>query len=139
MKTAGKYLIMTIAALLMITMSSCDDKDEIEYNLTGTWYTSQEIDYGVYTWGEGTVMSFNDNRDGTITAVGDRNFLVFRWRWMSGYRYDTTMELRFTDGSYAYIEGADATYKSFSGTWYNSIEDFEDHVNGQYFRMRRAD
>ena len=140
MKTFSRYLFLTLTAVLMMTMSSCDDKEEVEFNLPGTWYTDQEIDYGAYTWGVGTVMSFNESHDGYIGAAGDsQHYLYFTWYWLNGYKYETTMVLQFRDGTTAYIEGAQASYRRFSGTWFNSLMDFEDGYNGTYFSMHRVD
>ncbi len=136
MKTLKNYLILIIGLLMTITMTGCDDKEEVEYNLPGTWYTAQNIDFGVYTWGEGTVMQFNSSHQGTIGTATDNDFLVFEWNWLNeGYN---VMELYFyTDNSYAYIVGADASYNTFSGTWYNNYADFSNRRNGQRFIMRR--
>lgn len=137
MKTFSKHLFVLIATMMLFTMSSCDDKEELEYNLPGTWYTEEEIDFGADVWGSGTVMTFNQNHQGTIGTSTD--YLIFEWRWLTGYKYDTTMELHFiNDGSYAYIEGAEAGSRTFSGVWYNSYDDFVDGAYGQYFFMRRA-
>ena len=37
----------------------------------GEWYTSEEIDFGVYTWGRGTIMTFNARNQGTIGSYGE--------------------------------------------------------------------
>ncbi len=115
---------------------ACDTEDDTEYNLPGEWYTSEEIDFGKYTWGRGTVMTFNRQYQGTIGSNGDPDYLIFRWNWVrSNYNL---MELEFIgDGSMAYIQGASADANSFSGTWYNSWMEYRDGVNGQPFRMRR--
>ena len=98
--------------------------------------TSEEIDFGAYTWGRGTIMTFNARNQGTIGSYGDPNYLLFRWNWVSG-AYNL-MELEFYDGgSMAYIEGAMADSYSFSGTWYNSWREYQDNIHGQPFRMRR--
>lgn len=47
-------------SVLFIGLTACDDQEETEYNLPGEWYTSEEIDFGAYTWGRGTVMTFNE-------------------------------------------------------------------------------
>ena len=39
----------------------------------------------------------------------------------------------YGDGTYAYIGGAEATGRTFSGTWYNTWQDFRDRINGQPF------
>ena len=39
--------------------------------------------------------------------------------------------------AYAYIWGAEATDRTFSGTWYNNWRDFRDRIDGQPFYMRR--
>ena len=38
-------------SVLFIGLTACDDQEETEYNLPGEWYTSEEIDFGAYTWG----------------------------------------------------------------------------------------
>ena len=99
-------------------------------------FSSEEIDFGAYTWGRGTIMTFNARNQGTIGSYGDPNYLLFRWNWVSG-AYNL-MELEFYDGgSMAYIEGAMADSYSFSGTWYNSWREYQDNIHGQPFRMRR--
>lgn len=96
------YAKIAILTVLLIGFASCDTEEETEYNLPGEWYTSEEIDFGAYTWGRGTLMTFNARQQGTIGSLGDPNYLVFRWRWMSG-GYNL-MELEFyDDGSMAYI------------------------------------
>lgn len=137
MEKTKRLLFLTISLITLLGFTSCDDRDEVEFYLPGTWYTSQEIDYGTHTWGRGTVMTFNENYEGTIGTTTSGDFLTFRWRWInSGYN---TMELQFTDGTSAYIEGANAGYSSFSGTWYNSWNEFQNQYNGQSFYMRRDD
>ena len=114
-----KYTKMLLLFVLVLGLTSCDSEEETEYNLPGEWYTSEEIDFGAYTWGRGTIMTFNARNQGTIGSYGDPNYLLFRWNWVSG-AYNL-MELEFYDGgSMAYIEGAMADSYSFSGTWYNS-------------------
>lgn len=136
MKTFSRYLFIALATMMLLTITSCDEKDEVEFNLPGTWYTEEEIDFGVDVWGRGTIMTFNQNNQGTIGTEED--YIIFQWHWLNSFKYDTTMELRFEDGTYAYIEGADAGARTFSGTWYNSYNDFMDKEYGQYFYMRRA-
>ena len=136
MKKFSRYLLITFTTMMLFTLASCDDKEDVEFNLPGTWYTEQEIDFGATVWGKGTVMTFNQNHQGTIGTSID--YLIFDWHWLSDYSFDTTMELRFQDGTYAYIEGADAGARTFEGTWYNSYADFYGKVDGQEFIMRRA-
>lgn len=136
MKDMLKYTKVLLLFVLALGFTSCDSEDDTEYNLPGVWYTDEEIDFGIYTWGRGTVMTFNMNNQGTIGSDGDPNYLVFSWRWADG-AFDL-MELRFfDDGSTAYIEGAMADSYSFSGIWYNSWREYRDGFNGQPFRMRR--
>lgn len=100
-----KYTKMLLLFVLVLGLTSCDSEEETEYNLPGEWYTSEEIDFGAYTWGRGTIMTFNARNQGTIGSYGDPNYLLFRWNWVSG-AYNL-MELEFyDDGSMAYIEGA---------------------------------
>ena len=131
-----KYTKMLLLFVLVLGLTSCDSEEETEYNLPGEWYTSEEIDFGAYTWGRGTIMTFNARNQGTIGSYGDPNYLLFRWNWVSG-AYNL-MELEFyDDGSMAYIGGAMADSYSFSGTWYNSWREYQDNIHGQPFRMRR--
>ena len=124
-------------SVLFIGLTACDDQEETEYNLPGEWYTSEEIDFGAYTWGRGTVMTFNERYQGTIGSKGDPNYLIFRWYWVEGVY--NLMELEFLDdGSMAYIWGAQADAITFSGTWYNSWREYKDDMNGQSFYMRRV-
>lgn len=127
-----KYTKMLLLFVLVLGLTSCDSEEETEYNLPGEWYTSEEIDFGAYTWGRGTIMTFNARNQGTIGSYGDPNYLLFRWNWVSG-AYNL-MELEFYDGgSMAYIEGAMADSYSFSGTWYNSWREYQDNIHGQLF------
>lgn len=131
-----KYTKVLLMFVLVLGLTSCDSEDDTEYNLPGEWYTDEEIDFGIYTWGRGTIMTFNMSNQGTIGSDGDPNYLIFSWRWVDG-AYNL-MELRFLgDGSTAYIEGAMADSYSFSGIWYNSWREYQDDFNGQPFRMRR--
>ena len=123
-----KYTKMLLLFVLVLGLTSCDSEEETEYNLPGEWYTSEEIDFGAYTWGRGTIMTFNARNQGTIGSYGDPNYLLFRWNWVSG-AYNL-MELEFYDGgSMAYIEGAMADSYSFSGTWYNSWREYQDNIH----------
>lgn len=136
MKSVYKYAGFALLLFVITGLVSCDTEEQTEFNLPGEWYTSEEIDFGVYTWGRGTVMTFNARNQGTIGSWGDPNYLVFRWNWVSG-AYNL-MELEFyDDGSMAYIWGAEADAYTFTGTWYNSWREYEYDINGQPFRMRR--
>lgn len=136
MSNVLKYTKLLLMFVLVLGLTSCDSEDDTEYNLPGEWYTDEEIDFGIYTWGRGTIMTFNMSNQGTIGSDGDPNYLIFSWRWVDG-AYNL-MELRFLgDGSTAYIEGAMADSYSFSGIWYNSWREYQDDFNGQPFRMRR--
>lgn len=53
-----KYTKMLLLFVLVLGLTSCDSEEETEYNLPGEWYTSEEIDFGAYTWGRGTIMTF---------------------------------------------------------------------------------
>lgn len=57
-----KYTKMLLLFVLVLGLTSCDSEEETEYNLPGEWYTSEEIDFGAYTWGRGTIMTFNARR-----------------------------------------------------------------------------
>ena len=48
-----KYTKMLLLFVLVLGLTSCDSEEETEYNLPGEWYTSEEIDFGAYTWGRG--------------------------------------------------------------------------------------
>lgn len=54
-----KYTKMLLLFVLVLGLTSCDSEEETEYNLPGEWYTSEEIDFGAYTWGRGTIMTFS--------------------------------------------------------------------------------
>lgn len=136
MESVYKYARFALLLFVITGLVSCDTEEQTEFNLPGEWYTSEEIDFGAYTWGRGTVMTFNARNQGTIGSWGDPNYLVFRWNWVSG-AYNL-MELEFyDDGSMAYIWGAEADAYTFTGTWYNSWREYEYDINGQPFRMRR--
>lgn len=63
-----KYTKMLLLFVLVLGLTSCDSEEETEYNLPGEWYTSEEIDFGAYTWGRGTIMTFNARNQGTIVV-----------------------------------------------------------------------
>ena len=50
------YKLLFLSVFIM-GFTSCDDREDTEFNLPGEWYTSDEIDFGIYTWGRGTVMT----------------------------------------------------------------------------------
>ena len=52
-------------------------------------------------------------------------------------RYNSMELFFYGDRTYAYIWGAEATGRTFSGTWYNNWQDFRDRIDGQPFYMRR--
>ncbi|MGL4852121.1 MAG: hypothetical protein ACRC3Z_05690 [Phocaeicola sp.] len=131
-----KLVLLTI---LMIGFTACQDKSEVEFYLPGTWYTEQAIDYGDSSvWGSGTQLIFSaSGNQGIIGTEISSEFLIFTWRWHNeGYN---TLELKFMDGTYAYINGIEASSNRLTGTWYNSYWEFEDRIDGQTFRMRRID
>ena len=108
MKMIKRYAGILMMLTLLVGFTSCESEEETEFNLPGEWYTNEEIDFGAYTWGRGTLMTFNARNQGTIGSAGDPNYLVFEWRWIDG-GYNS-MELHFYgDGTYAYIWGAEAT------------------------------
>lgn len=69
---AGILMMLT----LLVGFTSCESEEETEFNLPGEWYTNEEIDFGAYTWGRGTLMTFNARNQGTIGSAGDPNYLV---------------------------------------------------------------
>ena len=71
MKLIRKYAGLLLMLTLLVGFTSCESEDETEFNLPGEWYTNEEIDYGAYTWGRGTVMTFNARNQGTIGSIGD--------------------------------------------------------------------
>lgn len=93
MKLIKKYAGLLLMLTLLVGFTSCESEDETEFNLPGEWYTNEEIDYGAYTWGRGTVMTFNARNQGTIGSIGDPNYLLFEWEWIDG-GYNS-MELHF--------------------------------------------
>ena len=54
-KYAGILMMLT----LLVGFTSCESEDETEFNLPGEWYTNEEIDFGAYTWGRGTIDLYN--------------------------------------------------------------------------------
>ena len=62
------YKLLFLSVFIM-GFTSCDDREDTEFNLPGEWYTSDEIDFGIYTWGRGTVMTFNERYQGTIGCL----------------------------------------------------------------------
>ena len=84
MKLIKKYAGLLLMLTLLVGFTSCESEDETEFNLPGEWYTNEEIDYGAYTWGRGTVMTFNARNQGTIGSIGDPNYLLFEWEWIDG-------------------------------------------------------
>lgn len=100
MEMIKRYAGILMMLTLLLGFTSCESEDETEFNLPGEWYTNEEIDFGAYTWGRGTLMTFNARNQGTIGSAGDPNYLVFEWRWIDG-GYNS-MELYFYgDGTYA--------------------------------------
>ena len=93
MEMIKKYAGILMMLTLLVGFTSCESEDETEFNLPGEWYTNEEIDFGAYTWGRGTLMTFNARNQGTIGSAGDPNYLVFEWRWIDG-GYNS-MELYF--------------------------------------------
>lgn len=86
MKMIKRYAGILMMLTLLVGFTSCESEDETEFNLPGEWYTNEEIDFGAYTWGRGTLMTFNARNQGTIGSAGDPNYLVFEWRWIDeGY------------------------------------------------------
>lgn len=45
-----KYTKMLLLFVLVLGLTSCDSEEETEYNLPGEWYTSEEIDFGAYSY-----------------------------------------------------------------------------------------
>ena len=84
MEMIKKYAGILMMLTLLVGFTSCESEDETEFNLPGEWYTNEEIDFGAYTWGRGTLMTFNARNQGTIGSAGDPNYLVFEWRWIDG-------------------------------------------------------
>lgn len=82
MEMIKRYAGILMMLTLLVGFTSCESEDETEFNLPGEWYTNEEIDFGAYTWGRGTLMTFNARNQGTIGSAGDPNYLVFEWRWI---------------------------------------------------------
>lgn len=76
MEMIKKYAGILMMLTLLVGFTSCESEDETEFNLPGEWYTNEEIDFGAYTWGRGTLMTFNARNQGTIGSAGDPNYLV---------------------------------------------------------------
>ena len=66
MEMIKKYAGILMMLTLLVGFTSCESEDETEFNLPGEWYTNEEIDFGAYTWGRGTLMTFNARNQGTI-------------------------------------------------------------------------
>lgn len=125
--------MLAAIVLLAVATIACDNKEAVEYNLQGTWHTTQPIDYETGIWQEGSTMIFNDQSQGRMYSEDNGNSLAFEWHWLDeGFN---AMELVFVDGSYVYIANAIAGAFQFRGTWYNSYEDFGHERDGQDFRM----
>ena len=106
-----KYTKMLLLFVLVLGLTSCDSEEETEYNLPGEWYTSEEIDFGAYTWGRGTIMTFNARNQGTIGSYGDPNYLLFRWNWVSsvvlGIIAGGNIKIIFTDSLFVCVGNDD--------------------------------
>lgn len=76
MEMIKRYAGILMMLTLLVGFTSCESEDETEFNLPGEWYTNEEIDFGAYTWGRGTLMTFNARNQGTIGSAGDPNYLV---------------------------------------------------------------
>ena len=76
MEMIKRYAGILMMLTLLLGFTSCESEDETEFNLPGEWYTNEEIDFGAYTWGRGTLMTFNARNQGTIGSAGDPNYLV---------------------------------------------------------------
>ena len=76
MEMIKKYAGILMMLTLLVGFTSCESEEETEFNLPGEWYTNEEIDFGAYTWGRGTLMTFNARNQGTIGSAGDPNYLV---------------------------------------------------------------
>ena len=76
MKMIKRYAGILMMLTLLVGFTSCESEEETEFNLPGEWYTNEEIDFGAYTWGRGTLMTFNARNQGTIGSAGDPNYLV---------------------------------------------------------------
>ena len=59
MEMIKKYAGILMMLTLLVGFTSCESEEETEFNLPGEWYTNEEIDFGAYTWGRGTLMTFN--------------------------------------------------------------------------------
>lgn len=59
MKMIKRYAGILMMLTLLVGFTSCESEEETEFNLPGEWYTNEEIDFGAYTWGRGTLMTFN--------------------------------------------------------------------------------
>ena len=69
MEMIKKYAGILMMLTLLVGFTSCESEDETEFNLPGEWYTNEEIDFGAYTWGRGTLMTFNARNQGTIGSA----------------------------------------------------------------------
>ena len=69
MEMIKKYAGILMMLTLLVGFTSCESEDETEFNLPGEWYTNEEIDFGAYTWGRGTLMTFNARNQGTLLTI----------------------------------------------------------------------
>ena len=69
MKMIKRYAGILMMLTLLVGFTSCESEEETEFNLPGEWYTNEEIDFGAYTWGRGTLMTFNARNQGTIGSL----------------------------------------------------------------------
>lgn len=66
MEMIKRYAGILMMLTLLVGFTSCESEDETEFNLPGEWYTNEEIDFGAYTWGRGTLMTFNARNQGQL-------------------------------------------------------------------------
>ena len=85
-----KYTKMLLLFVLVLGLTSCDSEEETEYNLPGEWYTSEEIDFGAYTWGRGAYnlmeLEFYDGGSMAYIEGAMADSYSFSGTWYNSWR-----------------------------------------------------
>lgn len=85
-----KYTKMLLLFVLVLGLTSCDSEEETEYNLPGEWYTSEEIDFGAYTWVSGAYnlmeLEFYDGGSMAYIEGAMADSYSFSGTWYNSWR-----------------------------------------------------